>query len=350
MPAISIRNINNCACHNVNLDIHDKEFMVILGPNGSGKTTLLNIIAGLAEYQGTVMFDGVPIDRVQVDKRGIGYLLQNLVLFPHMDVYRNIAYGLWVKKESPKTIEQRVNELLKTLNISHLSTRYPGSLSGGEKQRVALARALIMSPKVLLLDEPLSSLDAQTSKYLRSELKQIQRKLGITTIYVTHSFTEAEEMADRIAILHNGNVEQVGNPYEIFFSPSTDKVSEFVGMPNILECDYCRETGYGIVEVGCGDLHIIVPHDGNLINKIAIYPRDVYISDSKPPGPDINRFKGVVTGIKMIGDLARINVEVGGIGLLSELPRYVFDELDIALRKEVFLILKLRRIRTYEQK
>ena len=168
----------------------------LLGPNGAGKTTLLNIIAGLTDYDGSVLFDGMPVDKVPASKREAGYLFQDLVLFPHLDVTANIAYGLKVQKQSQSEVEARVQELLQVMRIKHLSSRYPKHLSGGEKQRVALARALALSPKVLLLDEPLNSLDVQTSKYLRIELKQLQRELGITTIYVTHDLTEAEELAE----------------------------------------------------------------------------------------------------------------------------------------------------------
>jgi len=196
MPSIVVKGISNYACRNVDLESRDKEFLVLLGPNGSGKSTLLNVIAGLVDYSGTVSIDGTAIDRIPANKRGIGYLFQNLVLFPHMDVKANIAYSLKIKKWTQPQIEERVNELLKLMNIGHLAERYPGNLSGGEKQRVALARALAVSPGILLLDEPMSSLDAQTAKSLRIELKQVQRRLGITTIYVTHDLMEAVNLAD----------------------------------------------------------------------------------------------------------------------------------------------------------
>ena len=351
MPTIGLININKYVCCDVNLKIRDKELLVLLGPNGSGKTTLLNIIAGLTDYRGSVLFDGRAMDNIPARTRRVGYLFQDLVLFPHLDVAANIAYGLRTDQPTARQKEARLNELLEMVKIGHLSSRYPKHLSGGEKQRAALARALAVSPEVLLLDEPLSSLDTQTAKYLRTELKQLQQKLKITMVYVTHDLQEAEEIADRIAILQDGRVEQVGQPEEVFFHPENEKVSEFIGAPNILHCDYCQSLGHGVMEVGCGGLSIIVPHDGNSIQKIALLPRDVYVSDVRPPGPaEVNRFRGTVTGIKTADDAMRIEVKAGDNKLLAEIPHHIFDELNLAIGKEVFLILKLRRIRVYENK
>jgi ABC-type Fe3+/spermidine/putrescine transport system ATPase subunit len=350
MPTIELININKYVCCDVNLKIRDKELLVLLGPNGSGKTTLLNIIAGLTGYRGSVLFDGRAMDNMPARTRRVGYLFQDLVLFPHLDVAANIAYGLRTDQQIAGQKEARLNELLEMVKIGHLSSRYPKHLSGGEKQRAALARALAVSPEVLLLDEPLSSLDTQTAKYLRTELKQLQQKLKITMVYVTHDLQEAEEIADRIAILQDGRVEQVGQPEEVFFHPENEKVSEFIGAPNILHCDHCRSLGHGVMEVGCGGLSIIVPHDGNSIQKIALLPRDVYVSDVRPPGPEVNRFRGTVTGIRNADDAMRIEVKAGDNRLLAEIPHHIFDELNLTMGKEIFLILKLRRIRVYEKK
>jgi ABC-type Fe3+/spermidine/putrescine transport system ATPase subunit len=182
---------------------------------------------------------------------------------------------------------------------------------------------------------------------LRTELKQLQRELGITTIYVTHDLTEAEEMADRIAIIQHGHIEQVGTPDEVFFYPKNELVSEFIGAPNILDCDHCRSLGQGLLEVNCGELRVIIPDDGNTVQRIALFPRDIYISETKPPGPGVNRFKGAITNIKSADDVVRLEVKVGGKTLLAEMPHYIFEDMDLAVGKEVFLILKLRRIRTY---
>ncbi len=348
MPAITLRNINNFACHDTNMDIEDGELLFILGPNGSGKTTLLNIIAGLVDYRGTVMFDGNSIDRIPANKREVGYLFQNLLLFPHMDVRTNIGYSLRMQKWSQNMIDNRVDELLNLMNIPHLALRYPGNLSGGEKQRVAMARALALSPKVLLMDEPMSSLDAQTAEHLRIELKQLQRQLGITSVYVTHDLSEAINMADRIAILNSGEISQVGTTEEIFFHPSNAAVMNYLGRPNILDCDACRTVGRGIMEADCRGLKIIVPHDGKSFNRIIIYPRDVYVSTSEPPGSQVNRFKGVITDIKTSESTVRLRFKVGENMIRTELTHQAFEEMGLSIDKEVFVTLSLRRIKIYE--
>jgi len=350
MPSIELRNICQYICRDVNLKIRDKELLVLLGPNGAGKTTIANIIAGLTDYQGSVLFDGVAVDKLPANKREVGYLFQDLVLFPHLDVAANIAYGLTTRKQSPRQAESRVKQLLQMMKIEHLVSRYPKHLSGGEKQRVALARALAPSPRVLLLDEPLSSLDVPTAKYLRTELKQLQQRLGITTAYVTHDLQEAEEMADRIAVLQNGCLEQVDKPEKVFFYPRNEKVSDFIGAPNILDCDYCRSLGRGVMEVGCGGLPIIVPHDGEAVHRIALLPTDIHISETHPPGPEVNRFKALITSIKPTDETVRIGLKAGKLNLLAGMPHHIFEDMSLEVGKEVFLIFKLRRIRVYEDK
>jgi len=209
MPVIELKKVSNQVCQDVNLKIFDKELLVLMGPNGAGKTTLLNVIAGLINYNGSVLFDGICMDGVRAAKRNIGYLFQNLVLFPHLDVASNIAYGLRTRKMPPSQVKARVNEIIRMMKIEGLSSRYPRYLSYGEKQRVALARALALSPKVLLLDEPMSNIDFKTAINLRVELKLLQRMLGITTIYVTHNLEEAKELADRVCVIEDGSIKMV---------------------------------------------------------------------------------------------------------------------------------------------
>lgn len=207
MTTVELLNIENYACRKINLKISSGEFVAIFGPNGAGKTTLLNVIAGLSEYRGSVLFDGHPVDELPPQKRKVGYLFQDLVLFPHLDTVSNIAYGLKAQGWPKEKMASRVAEMLRLLKIEKLSACHPLHLSGGEKQRVALARALAPCPEILLLDEPLSSLDFQTSHYLRHELKRLQQRFGVTTIYVTHDIDEARELADRIILLREGRVE-----------------------------------------------------------------------------------------------------------------------------------------------
>ena len=226
MPSIRLKNIKNFIYHDVNLEISDKEFLVLWGPTGAGKTTLLNVIAGLIEYEGSVLFDGVPANGLPVYQRKVGYLFQNLILFPHLDVKANIAYSLTVRGRPKKEVELKVGKLLKLMKIEHLAERFPKDLSGGEKQRVALARAIAPSPEILLLDEPLNNLDSHTTKYLRMEIRQLQRELGITTVYVTHCFEEAFALADRVAVLNNGKIVRVDSPENIFEETDCRMVAE----------------------------------------------------------------------------------------------------------------------------
>jgi ABC-type sugar transport system ATPase subunit len=342
MSSIKLENISKYVCKNINLEIFDKELLVLLGPNGAGKSTLLNVIAGLIDYKGSVLFDNKPVDRLPSNQRRIGYLFQELNLFPHFDVAANIAYGLKVQKRPQNEINAKVDGLLQIMKIKHLPSRYPKELSGGEKQRVALARALANSPRILLLDEPMNSLDYRTSKHLRTEFKILQKKLGITTLYVTHNFYEAEEM---IAVLDRGRVEQIGLPKEIFFHP-TEAVNDFIGAPNILTCDYCNRLSFGLVEVKCGDISLVVSSEREKIKKVAILPEDIYLSDTKPPGPDVNRVKGRLTEIEESSSTVCCTVVTGKNSLKAKLPQEIFASMSLNTGDEVWLILALRKLKS----
>jgi len=333
----------------INLSIYDGEYFVILGPTGAGKSVLLECIAGLHRIkQGRIWSDQNEITHLTPEERKIGYVPQDYVLFPFLNVVDNIAFGLGQAKGAKAKIQERVKTLANLMGISHLLYRNTRSLSGGEKQRVALARALAPSPRILLLDEPLSALDLRTSKSLRNELLRVHREMGVTTIHITHDLMEAVEMADRVAVIQNGRVEQVSEPERVLFYPENEGVSDFIGAPNILDCDYCHSLGQGVMEAGCGGLKLVVPHEGNSFQKVAILPRHIYVSETKPPGLGVNCFKGTITTIKVARNTVRIGIEAGGNNLVAEVPRYIFEEMDLAAGKEVFLILRMRRMRVYE--
>jgi multiple sugar transport system ATP-binding protein len=218
----------------VNLDIRDGEFMIFVGPSGCGKTTTLNMIAGLEEpTDGNVIIDDVVVNELEPGERGLGMVFQNLALFPHMTVFENIAFGLRVKKVSDKEVRKRVIRAAETFKIAHLLAKKPGQCSGGEAQRVALARTTITNPDVLLLDEPLSSLDAKLRVEMRTELKQLHERLQSTFIYVTHDQAEAMTMADRIVVMRGGRIEQIGTPLEIYRGPANLFVATFFGTPTM---------------------------------------------------------------------------------------------------------------------
>ena len=335
----------------INLAIGDGEYFVILGPTGAGKTVLMECIAGLHRIkQGKIWLGKNEVTHLTPEERNVGYVPQDYVLFPFLNVVDNIAFGLRQTKYTGPEIQKRVQHLASLIGISQLLSRDTRSLSGGEKQRVAIARALAPSPGILLLDEPLSALDLRTSKSLRHELRRVHRESGVTTLHITHDLMEAVEMADRVAVILSGRVAQVAEPEKLLFYPEGEGVSDFIGAPNILDCDYCHSIGQGVIEVGCGGLKLVVPHDGNSAQKVAILPRHVYISETKPPGLPVNCFKGSIIDIKHASNTVRIQVEVSKKNLLAEIPQYIFEEMNLAVGQEVFLILRLRRIRVFEGK
>ncbi len=236
------------AVDHVTLTIRDGEFFCLLGPSGSGKTTLLRLIAGL-EYpsEGEIYIDDRLVNDVHPKDRDVAMVFQNYALYPHMKVFDNIAFPLYMRKKKLKLtkedIRKKVIEVARLLKIEHLLDRKPSQLSGGEQQRVALARALVREPKVFLMDEPLSNLDAKLRLYMRTELRRLQESLGVTTIYVTHDQVEAMSMADRIAVMNKGRVQQVGTPEELYERPSNLFVAGFIGVPpmNFIECSIVEE-------------------------------------------------------------------------------------------------------------
>jgi ABC-type Fe3+/spermidine/putrescine transport system ATPase subunit len=333
----------------INLSIRDGEYFVILGPTGAGKTVLMECIAGLyRSRQGEIWLGGTEVTQLASEERNVGYVPQDYVLFPFLNVAENIAFGLRHAKYSRDEIQQRVGRLTDMVGVSHLLRRDTRSLSGGEKQRVALARALAPSPRILLLDEPLSALDQRTAKSLRLELRRVHRELGLTTVHITHDLMEAMAMADRVAVIQSGRVEQVAEPEKMLFYPEGERVADFIGAPNILNCDYCHDLGQGIMEVGCRGLKLTVPHEGGHAHKVAILPRHIYVSETRPPGLSVNGFQGRVTSIRPAGNTVRIWIDVADTSLMAETPSYIFDEMNLEVGKEVFLILRMRRIRVYE--
>ncbi len=231
------------AVDHINLDIKDGEFFALLGPSGSGKSTTLRLIAGLeVPDEGEIWIDDKLVNNVHPKHRDVAMVFQNYALYPHLKVFDNIAFPLIARKKelglTKEDIKKRVIEVAKMLNIVDLLDRYPNQLSGGQQQRVALARALVRRPKVWLLDEPLSNLDAKLRLMMRVELKKLQKELGITTIYVTHDQIEAMSMADRIAVMDRGKILQVGTPYELYYKPANTFVATFIGTPpmNLINC------------------------------------------------------------------------------------------------------------------
>ncbi len=291
---------------NLNLSIKDKEFITLLGPSGCGKTTTLRIIAGFVEPDsGEVLFDGKKINGVPAYKRQVNTIFQRYALFPHLNVYENIAFGLRVKKMKEAEIDKKVKEMLALVNLSGLEKRKVDTMSGGQQQRVAIARAIANNPKVLLLDEPLAALDLKLRKDMQTELKKIQEQLGITFIFVTHDQEEALSMSDRVVVMDNGKIQQVGTPQDIYNEPENAFVADFIGESNILDGvmleDYLAE--FSGKKFECLDKGF----QKNESVDIVVRPEDV---DIVPV--DKGMLEGVVTSITFLGVHYEIIVDIGG--------------------------------------
>ena len=249
-PALELRNVTKeftkdkekvRAVDEVSLRVEQGEMVVFLGPSGCGKTTTLRMVAGFElPSRGSVTIQGADMTNVPVNKRGIGFVFQNYALFPHMSVDQNVAYGLKSRGERDEAIWPKVKKALDLVGLGSTGHRFPNQLSGGEQQRVALARVLVMEPTLLLMDEPLSNLDAKLRIHMRTEIRKIQKKLGITCLYVTHDQAEALTMADRVVVMNKGRVEQVGTPREIYANPSSLFVADFIGQANTIRLPLLR--------------------------------------------------------------------------------------------------------------
>jgi len=345
---VQLENVENPICKGINFKVESGEILVIAGRTGAGKTTLLNIIAGLVPYKGRILFDGKPVDHLPPNKREIGYMFQNQLLFPHMRVWDNVAFPLKAKGLTGEVLKEKVKEALQLMGISDLWDRYPSTLSGGEAQRVALARTIAGMPKLLLLDEPFSKVDLGTAKRLRLHLKRIQRQMGITTLFVTHNLQEAFEMGDRIALMEEGRIQQIGRPEELLFSPANCSVSSYFGNPNIFWCRGQKGLPFGLAQADLGSFSLIVPWSGKRILKVAFFPWNVYLSQDPPPGPNVNRFKGKIKEIEKIGPLTKVKVKIGEINIRVDPEDSSIKQMDLREGMEVYVIIPLRYIKTFE--
>ncbi|MFN8516731.1 MAG: ABC transporter ATP-binding protein [Thermomicrobiales bacterium] len=299
------------AVERLSLGVDRGAFVTLLGPSGCGKTTTLRMIAGFeSPTAGTITVDGAEITRQPVNRRNIGVVFQSYALFPNMTVADNVAFGLKVRKRPRQEIVKRVAELLALVELEAQGRRYPHQLSGGQQQRVALARALAIEPQILLLDEPLSALDARIRVSLRNEIRRIQRQLKITTIYVTHDQEEALSLSDQIVVMNKGRIEQIGTPFQIYNFPRTHFVASFVGTLNVLPATVV-DAGRGVVRVGeqllSGVVGVRERRAGEVIN-LALRPETIaMVTDPDTP----NQLRGVVEDAVFLGALVRVRVRVG---------------------------------------
>lgn len=266
---------SNHVVKDLNLSIEEGEFLTLLGSSGCGKTTTLRMIAGFEEpTSGTIMVEGERVEEKEPFERNVNTVFQSYALFPHKTIYDNIAYGLKMKKVPKAEIRERVTEMMEMVQLSGFEKRYPSQLSGGQKQRVAIARALINRPRVLLLDEPLGALDLKLRKQMQLELKRLQKKLNITFIYVTHDQEEALTMSDRIAVMHDGIIDQLASPTEIYEHPATKFVATFIGETNIYDgCITRIEDGIAVMTLENGAVSVKFPEDFSLLEYATISVR-----------------------------------------------------------------------------
>jgi spermidine/putrescine ABC transporter ATP-binding subunit len=304
------------AVDRVDLAIGDGELFTLLGPSGCGKTTLLRLLAGFYQPDGgEIRFGGRVVSGLPPYARNIGMVFQNYALWPHMTVAGNVSYGLRLRKLATAEVARRVREGLAKVNLGGLESRYPGQLSGGQQQRVALARALVLNPDILLLDEPLSNLDAKIRVQVRAEIRKLQQELGITTIYVTHDQEEALSLSDRVAVMKDGRVLQVGVPRELYERPRTRFVADFVGTNNLLPGRVRERRGERlIVETELGRLEAI-PHAAAAIADrcvLAIRPENMAIQPDSVAVPNGgNSVAGRVAFSSYLGNTLRYDVETG---------------------------------------
>jgi iron(III) transport system ATP-binding protein len=325
------------AVDRADLTVADGELFTLLGPSGCGKTTLLRLLAGFYQPdEGEIRFGDRVVSGLAPYERNIGMVFQNYALWPHMTVRSNIVYGLRLRKLPPAEIKARLAEWLRKVNLVGFESRYPGQLSGGQQQRVALARALVLNPDILLLDEPLSNLDAKIRVQVRAEIRKLQQDLGITTIYVTHDQEEALSLSDRVAVMKDGRVLQVGVPREVYERPRTRFVADFVGTNNLLPGQVTERRGDTlIVDTALGRLEAIP--NGAVAGRcvLAIRPENVTIAVAPPATGNVVR--GRISLTSYLGNTLRYDVETGGGPILKADIRDPWHHDPLPIGREVAL-------------
>ena len=337
------------ALKSVDLVIHPGELVCFLGPSGCGKTTLLRIIAGL-EHQtsGSILQNGRDISHAPPAARDYGIVFQSYALFPNLTIAGNVGYGLVNRRKGRAELDARVSELLTLVGLPDAGAKYPSQMSGGQQQRVALARALATSPSLLLLDEPLSALDAKVRERLRGEIRQLQRRLRVTTIMVTHDQEEALSMADRVVVMNDGVIEQVGTASDVYERPETPFVADFLGKCNVL-----RATALGNGRFRVGSVDLTLPVDGNAAgNPVRIYvrPEDRHVDGDLSALP--NRLRGRISRIDYLGTfcLAELQCEALGQPMVISYSLNQLHDLGVREGGDVEVALRVDRVRVFPER
>lgn len=305
------------AVDDISVTINPGEFVTLLGPSGCGKTTTLRMVAGFeTPTSGEIILGDESINNQPPNKRDIAMVFQSYALFPHYNIYENIAYGLKIQKMDSKLIDEKVRNIIDLVGLKGLEKRNPGQLSGGQQQRVALARALVMEPGVLLFDEPLSNLDAKLRVYMRNEIRRIQQELGLTSIYVTHDQSEAMSLSDRVIIMNKGKIEQVGTPEEVYQQPATEFIADFIGTANFAD-GLVKEVNDKYVNVEMLDNMARVPIKDNRRFEVGEKVRVVIRPESIIVG-DAGKYEGKISQSTFMGHVQEYYVEVGEHTLFVE--------------------------------
>lgn len=340
------KNLGDFQVKDINLKIEEEEHFIILGPTGTGKSVLLELIAGLqSPEKGSIYFGTEKVNDVPPEERKIGMVYQDYMLFPHLNVKENILFGLKIRGKPKDKQKRKLEEISSLLGIDHLLSRSVETLSGGEQQRVALARALIISPRILLLDEPLSALDPNTKEKLQQDLKEIHDELGTTTLHVTHDFNEALALADKIAIMRQGKIVQTGTPEEVFQCPESDFVAEFVGSKNIFGGEVVQADGHTKVKFGT-DLTVTITNEAEGKVNLIIRPEDIIISTQSFTSSARNCYQGVITEVQKRVSLVEIKVDVG-VELTSYITYHSFQKMELEVGDEVYITFKASAVHIY---
>ncbi len=341
---------NLIAVNGVDLDIKPGEFICFLGPSGCGKTTILRMITGFEEVtSGKIIYDGRVINRVIPQKREFGIVFQSYALFPNMTVRQNIAFGLKMRRMPQRQVDDRVDEMLRLIGLAGWENHYPSQLSGGQQQRVALGRALAIKPNVLLLDEPLSALDAKIRVRLRTVIKRLQDELGITLIYVTHDQEEALALADRVVIMRDGEIIQIGSPWEIYKKPKTSFIAEFVGTSNFITGK--KENGtvrFGRIGFAACNLDHL---KGDTVH-MAIRPEKIELvktGDSTEGMIQSNIIETKVEVVNFLGAIVRITFTLEGEEMLFDMPEREFERVDLKRGDKISLYFSPDAFHAYDE-
>ena len=328
---------------NINLSIEENEFFILMGPTGAGKTVLLEAIAGLVPIKsGKILIGEKDITRLPPEKRGISIVYQDYALFPHLTVLENITYGLHFHRIDKAQAEKRLNRLLEVVNLSHLKERLPVNLSGGEKQRVALARALMVEPKVLLLDEPLSALDPNFREEVRNALKRLHQSSNTTFLMVTHDFVEVLSLAGRAAVMNKGRIEQTGQVKEIFEKPASPFVADFVGMKNLFKASFSGTHAMVLgvrIEIG----RTVDPSS----QYLAVRPEDIVISRNKFSSSMRNNYSGIITQIDNQGFYYEIAMQIKDVSFKGLITKGALIELGLEEGIPVYVSFKASAVHTF---